>query len=263
MTLVDTPTGRIHVESHGKGPSLVIVPSFGCTTKAYRGFLPHLTQTHRVLLYDPTGMGRSDDHQGELTARTMAEQVVCVMDHFGAPKASLMGASMGAFIAQHVALTFRDRLDRLILVTPPTHRGLYAETINQMLEDLITHCSPEQFLRYLINLSLSPAFVDGHPRLVRQLAHRLSLGPREIEAMKRQIRGLRGGDMIKLMAGMDAPTLIIAGGVDVITPPDQARALHSAMPHSELMILDHVAHNPFIEATRVCFSAIRAFLTKA
>ncbi len=260
MSFAETPSGRVYVESHGHGPALLVVPSFGCTAKAYKGLVPYLSGTHRVILYDPTGMGRSDEHQGELTGPSIAHQIASILDHYEIEKASLLGASMGALIAQHFAFTHRQRLDRLIMVTPPMRMTAYGRTMNHMLEELLYKCDATTFVQYLVHLTLCPQFVNRHPSLVQQMAKRLEPTAQETETMKRQILGLRGSSAGHKLAEMDAPTLIIAGRRDVITPPEQAEAIHAELPNSQLLILDEVAHNPFIEATKRCFAAIAAFL---
>ena len=40
MAFAQTPTGQVYVESHGRGPALIIAPAFGATTRAYRSLLP-------------------------------------------------------------------------------------------------------------------------------------------------------------------------------------------------------------------------------
>ncbi len=263
MSFAETPTGRIYVESHGQGPPLIIVPSFGATTRTYRGLLPNLTETHRVLLYDVRGMGRSDDLPQGSTIKAMADDVAAVLDHVGVQRASVLGGSMGAIIARQFAVDHRDRLDRLVLITPPIWPSRYRACINDMLRDLLAACKPNRFMRYMVHLTLSPDFVNKHPNVVEQMIEGINVTPREAETMARLLRGAVGFDGVPGMAEMDAPTLIIAGKLDIFTPPSQARRLHAELPNARLIVMDGVAHTPFIERSAETFAAVRTFLTDA
>jgi 3-oxoadipate enol-lactonase len=260
MTFAETPSGRVYIECHGKGPPLVLVPAFGTTTRAYRGVLPKLTETHRVILYDPLGMGRSDDLNGDPSAPSMADELAAVLDHFELEQASLLGASMGAVIALEFSMRHRHRLDRLVLVTPPAKKTPYGVCLNDMFADLLAGSDPNRFMQYVINLGLCPEFVNRHPRVLHQLRLGIHVSLRDAETMRRQHRALRGVDVAPSLSRMKAPTLIIAGARDVVTPVFHAQALHAILPNSELVVLDNVAHNPFIEASRTCFAVIRSFL---
>ncbi len=79
MPLAQTRTGRIHVESHGDGPPLLVVPGFGATTRAFRGLLANLTERDGVILYDMGGMGQSGDLDGEPRLEAMVEEAVAVI----------------------------------------------------------------------------------------------------------------------------------------------------------------------------------------
>ncbi len=261
MPFVKTPTGRIYVESHGQGPPLVIAPAYGATTRTYRGLLPNLTQTHRVLLYDLRGMGQSDDLADHTTIESMADDLAAVLDHFGVDRASVLGLSMGAIIAQMFAVRHRQRLDRLVLVTPPVRRHRHGDAINGMLADLMEGCDPGRFLRHMLYLALSPDFVNRHSRVVEQIMDGIEVNRRDGETLRRILRGVPAFEGAPGISAMDAPTLIIAGELDLLTPPSQARALHAELPNSKLIVMEGVSHTPFIERTHDTFAAVRAFLT--
>jgi 3-oxoadipate enol-lactonase len=58
---------------------------------------------------------------------------------------------------------------------------------------------------------------------------------------------LREADLRAEVGSITAPTLIIAGALDEATPPAQAEELRAAIPGSELVVLDEVAHLSNIE----------------
>ena len=65
-------------------------------------------------------------------------------------------------------------------------------------------------------------------------------------ALQAALDAVADADARPLLAGIQAPTLLVFGGKDSITPPRMGDYLHRHLPHSELHILDKAAHAPFL-----------------
>jgi pimeloyl-ACP methyl ester carboxylesterase len=59
-----------------------------------------------------------------------------------------------------------------------------------------------------------------------------------------------------------APTLVVAGGTDVFTPPDQAKAMDRAIPDSELVFLPSASHAGLVGHGEQIANSIVAFLER-
>ena len=59
-----------------------------------------------------------------------------------------------------------------------------------------------------------------------------------------------------------APTLIVVGRDDVVTPPAQAERLHHAIPNSELVVLEHSGHLPYLEEPEAFFRIVRDWFAR-
>jgi len=97
----------------------VLIPGFMQSAADYRraGYVDRLAATHRVLVVDPLGHGKSDKpHEGDAyRAPDVAADVIAVLDAAGLEKATLWGYSRGAWLACMAAIEFSDRLSGLIL----------------------------------------------------------------------------------------------------------------------------------------------------
>ena len=94
---------RIYWEAHGTGEPIVLVMGLSFTLDMWYRLAPELATTHRVILFDNRGVGRSDIPSGTYTIGVMAEDTIAVMDAAEvADPAVLVGASMGGMIAQEV-----------------------------------------------------------------------------------------------------------------------------------------------------------------
>lgn len=261
MPFAETTRGRIYYEVYGDGPPLVIAPAFGATSRSYRSMLPNLVEVSRVVLYDMLGMGQSDAMPDDATLADVADNLTELLDHLGIGRTSVLGLSMGAITAQHFAVRHRDRLDRLILVAPPAGTSPYRRAINRIFTDLLKAQPPERLMEHMLYLALSPDFVDQRPALVEQIAKSIVISERDRQTLLRLLEKSPRFTGVPGLEDMDAPTLIIAGQLDILTPPSQARRLHALLPNSRLVLLEGVAHSPFLEAGQQTFSAVRAFLT--
>lgn len=260
MPFAETSNGRVYCESHGQGLPLIVAPAFGASARTYRGLLPNLSDGYRVVLYDLRGMGQSDPMPEGTTLASMADDVAAVLDHLEIDRITVIGPSMGAIIAQQFAVRHRDRLDRLVLVTPPARKSRYRRAINEILTDLLTAHPAERVVRHMVHLALSPNFVDKHPVVVDQMMRGIEVSDGDRATMLRLLMSSYEFDGIDGLAAMDAPTLIIAGELDLLTPPSQAKILHETLPNSTLRVMAGVGHSPFIENTRETFAAVLAFL---
>jgi pimeloyl-ACP methyl ester carboxylesterase len=68
------------------------------------------------LLLDQRGFGDSDRPQGGYEIRDLAADVVAFLDAASIDRATIVGHSMGSFVARCVAITFPERVDRLVLI---------------------------------------------------------------------------------------------------------------------------------------------------
>ncbi len=261
MPYAEADGGQVYYETYGQGPPLLIAPAFGATIRTYRGLLPKLVDTHRVILFDLRGMGESDDMPEHTSMTWAADDIAAILDDVGIGRTSLMGPSMGGLIAQHFAVRHRDRLDRLILVTPPAIRSQHRIFVHQMLVDLLKAHPPHRVMEHLMHLALSPDFVNKHPVVVGQMAKGVRVNEREGQTLMRLMLGSYTFEGVPGLEQMDAPTLLIAGELDILAPPAEARTLYARLPNSRLIVLPGVGHTPFIENTKETFGAIQRFLT--
>jgi 4,5:9,10-diseco-3-hydroxy-5,9,17-trioxoandrosta-1(10),2-diene-4-oate hydrolase len=97
---------------HGGGPGASSWSNFGSS-------LPGFAESLRVLMVDQPGFGGSDkpEVQGNYY-RFAADHVVALLDRLGIDRVHLLGNSLGGGTAMRLALTYPDRVGRLILMGP-------------------------------------------------------------------------------------------------------------------------------------------------
>ena len=116
----------------GEGPPVILLHGFPETSFAWRHQIPALAERYRVIAPDLRGYGETDKPAAGYDKRTMAQDVVALMDALGLPKVALVGHDRGARVATRFAKDHPQRLDRLVVMdNVPTRivaRSLNAQT---------------------------------------------------------------------------------------------------------------------------------------
>ncbi|WP_246086680.1 alpha/beta fold hydrolase [Nocardioides humi] len=102
---------------HGGGPGASSWSNFGPA-------LPGFAEEYRTILVDQPGFGGSDKPPvvGNYY-RFSADAVVALLDRLGLERVHLLGNSLGGGTAMRLALTYPDRVDRLVLMGPGGSRS--------------------------------------------------------------------------------------------------------------------------------------------
>ena len=104
----------LYYEEHGPpdAPPLILSSGLGGSGAYWTPNLEALAASHRVILYDHRGTGRSERTLPErLSVGDMAGDLLALMNGLGIARASLMGHAAGACIALAVALDAPERVE--------------------------------------------------------------------------------------------------------------------------------------------------------
>ena len=120
---VDVPEGQVHYRTEGNGGEVVLLLHMAeSSSDEYARVIPFLSKTYRVIALDFLGFGESDKPPREYQIEDHARTVVSVMEALGIEKANIVGNRTGALIGVELAGTCPDRVDKLVLYSPPYFR---------------------------------------------------------------------------------------------------------------------------------------------
>lgn len=235
---------RIGYEIRGDGAPLVLVHGLAYDRHGW-GRLPELlARRFRVVLVDNRGVGESDAPPGPYTVAEMAADVVAVLDDAGLERTNLLGVSLGGYIAQEAALAYPERIDRLVLCSAAPG-GPSAYPMPQAGQDAFARfptLEREAGLRLMVENSLGERGVRELPELVEEIyAYRLEHAP-SVEAWLAQAAAGAGYVDDDRVAGIAAPTLVVAGGADVVVDPRNAELLAKLIPDARVEIVPDRGH---------------------
>src|SRR5689334_3379224 len=99
----------------GSGEPVIFIHGLAYDRRGWGPLPDLLAQDFRVLLVDNRGVGESDAPPGPYTVEELAADAVSVLDDARIECAHVLGVSLGGFIAQEIALSYPERVDRLVL----------------------------------------------------------------------------------------------------------------------------------------------------
>ncbi len=171
--------------------------------------------------------------------------------HKGYDKVIVLGNSLGGHIALIYALQNMDKIKGVVLTGSSglfesamgdsyPKRGDY-EYIKQKAE--LTFYNPEHASKELVDELFD--IVNDRNKVIRVLA-----------TAKSAIRQNLGEELHQITA----PTLLIWGNNDTITPPFVGEEFHKLIPHSRLVFIDQCGHAPMMEQPELFNQHLREFL---
>ena len=253
---------RIAWERRGSGETLLLIHGLGYARWGWEPVLPALVDRFDVILFDNRGIGESDAPPGPYTAAEMAADAVQVLEEAGVERAHVVGTSLGGMVAQELALTSPNRVERLVLACT-TPGGPKAHPMPQVTLALMAEAAtlePAVALRRFVENALAPETVEAHPELVdRIMAHRLATGQSPAAWAAQAAAGVTF-DAYDRLGGLTAPTLVQHGDEDVVVDPRNADLLVGLLPDARLERFPGTGHLYFWEAPERFVSSVAAFL---
>jgi 3-oxoadipate enol-lactonase len=237
---VRTNGQELFYEVHGEGPALVLLMGIGYDSSLWTlQQVPVLCTRFRVVILDNRDAGRSSRADHPYTIADMADDVAGLLDALDIQRTHLLGLSMGSMIGMEFALRHADRLDQLVLAGPgaaPARSAIDPISIWNWVKS--NDPSGEVFGGQQFTWLFSTAFLRNQPAVQDTIALLASNpNPVEAEAYDRQAQAYLHFDALDRLGGIKAPTLVIVGEQDLLTPPWIAYEVADGIPGAQFKIV--------------------------
>jgi 3-oxoadipate enol-lactonase len=247
---------NMYYEVHGQGEALILIPGAGANgrTSWFRQ-LSAFKKHYRVVTFDPRSVGKSSRPKEPYRFRSLADDVVGLMDHLAIKKANVLGQSMGGLVAQELTIDYPDRVLKLVLVssslaggpTIPTNPALaeamgYAEGASEID---FSKVDTRKTMKVVIGMSFNKSLY----RIAMQFMSRFFVKLEELDGMWDQLRAISGHNTFDRLHLIKAPTLVIAGAGDRIVPPHTSEVLAGNIPNARLIMVKDGSHVLTVEMT--------------
>jgi 3-oxoadipate enol-lactonase len=233
------------------GVPLVFVHGWTANRHRWDHQVAHFSGKRRVVRLDLRGHGESSG-AGVKTVEELARDLLALLDHLGIERCVLVGHSMGGMIAQTVALSHPERVERMILVNS-IGRMTYSRG-----RGLLMAASTLVPYKLFVATNIQRAFAPGYPRdEIRAYVKSSADTPREV--VMTLYGAMRAFDVLDRVGEIQAPTLMIHGYHDIQLPVRQMLRMAKAYPDATVRILD-AGHELPVEKPAELTAAIDAFV---
>lgn len=216
-----------------RGAPMVLIHGRGSSAETWFALMPLLSKEFLVYAPDLPGFGRTPLAPEGTNIKTHVLYLKRFIDALGYPHVSLVGNSLGGWIATSFAIEYPERVERLYLLNSA---GLRRESMHSpYVED---REAAKSSLKHMLGFTLPvPSFVLD--ALVRNS---------QTPAYKRFIRDYDPREELDtVLAEVRSPTTILWGESDHLLPLACAHDFHTGIANSELILLPHIGHMPQIQ----------------
>lgn len=258
------PFGNLYYEVSGSGPALLFAHGLGGNHLSWWQQVAHFAPRYTCVAFAHRGFAPSDPVANGVDPADYAGDLAALIDHLGLSDVRLVAQSMGGWTMLEYALLHPDRVTALVLSST-------SGTLDRRRSDPSGGTAYDAWLA-----AAEAAIADGlargiHPAMGERAAERFPA----LHLLYRSIDEMAGTlDKEKLRAGLRrtatrtlaefktfrVPTLLIAGGEDVVFPPFLASAIATGLPCGEAEIIDDAGHSPYFEQAAKFNALVDAFL---
>jgi pimeloyl-ACP methyl ester carboxylesterase len=216
---------RIWYKETGEGEPVVQIHGAGFGHFNFATATPILSRTFRCIDFDMRGYGQSERLFQHYDMEVWADDVAGLMDHLGLRTAHIHGTSMGGMVAQQFAAKYPERTHRLVIncsAAKLDHAGVL--TFRGWIDIAERDGVGSRTLAELIAIqALSRRFLDSPKgREAVDMIQQILRDSNRADVFKRACQAMIDMDLRPLLPQITAPTLVIGGDEDVMTPWEQA-----------------------------------------
>lgn len=225
------------------GEPVVLVHGLGGTAEAWVNMVPYLSRDFLVYAPDMPGFGQTPLAPGKQCITTHAEYLGHFLDVLGYPQVTLVGQSLGGWIATRYTAEHPERVKRLYLLNSAglMRDGMFSPytpdraTAKKYVERMMGYRGPvpKFLLDAIVKVSREPAYAE----FIENYDH-----TEEVD---------------EILPKISVPTTIVWGMEDRIFPLCCAYDFHEGIPGSRLILAPGVSHNTQVGAAKMIARIMR------
>jgi 2-hydroxymuconate-semialdehyde hydrolase len=250
----------------GSGHPVLLIHGSGAGVTAWanwRGLIPVLASSYRVLAPDIVGFGYTDPAKdGDYGLATWTAHLIGFLDALEVPRVSVIGNSLGGALALRLAIDHPERIHKIVTMGSA---GL-SFPITDGLEKVWGYQPSLEAMRQLLDVFLYDSSIV--PGDLAELRYRATLRPGSQETFASMFPAPRQQQLEKLaisedaLRGIEHQTLLVHGREDQVVPVTCSERLNKLIPNSDLHIFGKCGHWSQIERAADFAELVQNFFAK-
>jgi pimeloyl-ACP methyl ester carboxylesterase len=233
---------ELYFERWGEGPPLLFLNGSGTTLDTTRPMIDPFAEHFEVVAHDQRGLGRSAVPPGPYSMAEYAADAAALLDHVGWETARVVGISFGGMVAQELAVTWPQRVERLaLLCTSPGGAGGASYPLHEL--DRMPDAERVALRARLLDGRFTPEWLSDHPgdRAIVELvtSHEPPAPDSDVaRGMAAQLDARSRHDVCARLSRIECPTFVASGRYDLTAPVANGEAIASRVPNAELRVYE-------------------------
>ena len=228
--------------------SLIMLPGLGDGLRTVKGTAASMALAYRLFAKEFTVyvFSRKNELPEGYSTRDMARDQAEAMEQLGIQSAHVLGVSMGAMIAQYLAIDHPEKVEKLILaVTSSKPNPILTESVEEWvsLAKVGDHCA---FMDSNLKRIYSEAYYNKNKGMI-SLVSKLTK-PKSYERFFIQAQACLQHNAYEDLPRIKAPTLIVGGEQDLALGSDASGEIAAQIPNAQLFMYEQWGHGLYDEA---------------
>ena len=261
MTMANVGDVDLYFEEYGNGSPVVLIHGLAGDCSAWQAQIERLEKRYRVIAFDNRGAGRSSAPDYPYTTRHFADDTIGLLDELGISEpAHIIGRSMGGAIAQEMALAYPARVRSMIITASFGKLDPYGFQILDSINEVVKMQGYGPAAKIQSLFFFPPAYFNEHQQQMKVFETALAETDRPIHGYTNSTHACLTHDSIDRLPLVKCPTLVLAGGQDVLCSVGASKQLADRIPGCELKIYAEASHFFLIQCFEESMQDIENFL---
>lgn len=232
-----TLTLQVAEAGSSASPALLCLHGYTDSWYSFSRVAPLLMDSWHLIIPSQRGHGESDQPLSGYTPGEMALDALAVMDALGIPSATVVGHSMGSFVARRLAVMHSARVDSLILIgSAPRLRNAVTEGILREVDEFEERVDPAFVRAFQESTIARPVPEEFLAAVIRESLKLPSW------LWKSVLREFMDADDHGGANTITCPTRIVGGTQDSVFPPEDQRELARSIPNATIFLEERAGH---------------------
>jgi len=252
-------------EHRGSGDAVLLIGTAGNPGNVWTMQVPVLTEHFSTVTYDNRATGQSDRPQGPYSIEGMAADAIGILDALEIERAHVVGWSMGGMIAQELAISYPQRVDRLVLLASAARAKPHLKLMHEVE---FVPGNPRAAVHAMLPWFYTAEFMANERKVEAVLSRMVPPDATipDYERTKERNGWINGAiqafDSRERLSRIVSETLVRVGAADSTWRAHSSEELAEGIAHAEFRLFKRGNHGMPIEYPADVNQALIRFLTK-